>query len=443
MWTPRKPLSRRTLLRGLVAGSAVAVALPPLEIMLGVNGEALADGEALPTRFGLWFWGNGVKPDRWVPPTQGDGWSPSSELAPLAGLVPYVSVVSGCEIKTATHPHHSGMTGILTGMPYHQLGTTRDTIVSTFAGPSVDQVAADWIGGATPFRSVELGVTAFRGTDEGSTFEHLSHNGPNQPNPSEYDPGAVFRRLFGMSSEARLDLARQSVLDAVGDQVTRLQARLGAYDRQRLDQHLESIRALEQRLGEDLGGCGPEEEPSAVPDVAGQEQIEAKNERMSELCALALACDLTRVFSIQFSTCGSGVIVWQVGATDGLHSTCHFEAGDQPTVHAAVGFEMSQLAAFLTRLRDTPEGAGNLLDRCAILCTTELTDGLTHANTDFPILVAGLANGRLRGGHHYRSPSAENTSKAVLSVLRASGAAAPSFGSDGGYVTDGIGAIEA
>jgi len=437
-----KPLSRRAMLRGLLGGGAVGVGLPLLELMLSPNGEAHADGSELPTRFGVWFWGNGVKTDRWIPLTTGSNWVPNENMAGIADLVPYLSVISGCEIKTATHPHHSGMTGMLTGAPYYQVGTTRDTIISTFAYPSVDQDAASWFAGATPFRSVEIGITRFRGTDEGTTFEHLSHNGPNLPNPSEYDPGALYRRLFGVSSDARVDLVRQSVLDVVGDQVGRLQKRLGATDRQRLEQHLDSIRQLEQRLGSELGACEvPATEPTAFADVNGQEQIEPQNDVMSELCALALACDLTRAFSVQWSTAGSGVIVWQVGATDGAHSNSHFEASPQPVVNASVTFTMNQLGTFLRRLRDTPEGGGNLLDRCSILCTTELTDGLSHANTDFPIMIAGLGGGRLRGGYHYRSGSAENTSKAVLTALRGAGCDYGSYGHDGGYVTDVIGSV--
>ena len=133
-----------------------------------------------------------------------------------------------------------------------------------------------------------------------------------------------------------------------------------------------------------------------------------------------------------------GVIVWEVGATDGLHSTCHFEPDPQPTVDAAIRFTMDQLAVFLRALRDTPEGDGNLLDRTSLLCTTELTDGLTHSNQDYPIVIAGLGGGRLRGGYHYRSGSLENTSRGVLSALRGAGVDVASFGADAGYVTDPI-----
>ena len=94
---------------------------------------------------------------------------------------------------------------------------------------------------------------------------------------------------------------------------------------------------------------------------------------------------------------------------------------------------MGELATFLQTLRDTPEGEGNLLDHCSILCTSELSNGWNHSNADFPILVAGKGNGRLRGGMHYRSDSARNTSDAVLTALRGAGVDVPSFGADAGY----------
>lgn len=437
-----KTLDRRTFLRGMLRGGAVAVGLPALEIMLDGHGRALASGLPLPDRFGVWFWGNGVRPEHWVPATTGAGWVPSAELASLADLVPWVSVVSGCEVKTATHPHHSGMTGILTGQHYHQLGTTRDTIVSTFARQSVDQDAADHFEGLTPFRSLEVGITTFRGTDEGSTFQHLSHNGPNNPNPSEYSPFALYQRLFAVPVDPQLDLARLSVLDAVTGQASRLQTKLGARDRERLDQHLESIRTLELRIAAGGNACEPGAAPSDVPDVGGLEQIREKNEVMSGLMALALACDLTRSFSVQFSTCGSGVIFWEVGASDGLHLLCHTEPSPQPVVHAATTVTMEQLAHFLRTLRDTPEGSGNLLERCAILCTSELSDGQIHSNRDFPILVAGHGNGRLVGGVHYRSTNHRNASDAVLTALRGAGVPATSWGVDAGWTDRTIAELE-
>lgn len=427
--------SRRQVLRGLLRGAAVGVALPTFEYLLNSRGTAYADETALPDRFGLWFWGNGIRPEHWVPSTTGAGFSPSVELAPLGGLLDYVSVATGFEVKTATHPHHSGMAAILTGQKYYQLGTTRDTIVSTMARQTVDQDAADWFSGLAPFRSLELGVTRFHGTDEGTTFQHLSHNGPNNPNPAEYDPVTVYRRLFAAPSDPVRNLARQSVLDAVNGQIGRLSGQLGAADRARLEQHTESIRALELRLASTYAACEPFDEPVAAADIDGLEQIEEKGALMADLLAYALACDLTRVFSVEWSTAGSGVYVWQVGATDGLHSTCHNESMPQDVVHAATTFTMEQLAHFLGRLRDTPEGDGNLLDRSAILCTSELSDGHIHSNQEYPFLLCGKGSGRLRGGVHHRSSSLESVSRLSLTALHGAGVELASWGADEGYET--------
>ena len=441
---PRRVLDRRQMLRGMLAGGgAVAIGLPALEIMLDNSGTAYADGVEIPTRFGVWFWGNGVRREHWIPAGEGADWVAGEELAPLEGVRPWLHVLTGFEIKTASHPHHSGMSGILTGAPYKKLGDVRDTIVSTFAQPSVDQVAAAHFDGTTPYHSLEVAVTRFRGTDEGTTFQYLSHNGPENVNPSEESPQKFFQRLFGAGpAEPQLLAARASVLDLVGTQVKSLQGQLGARDKIRLEQHLDSIKTLEDRLKGPLAECNTPDDPGELGDVDGNEQIEQKNRAMSDLMALGLACGLTRSFSIMFSTCGSGVIMWQVGAANGLHQINHDQAPPAPTVHAATVFTMQQLAYFLERLRDTPEGAGNLLDSCSILCTTELSEGWTHSNDEFPILIAGKGGGRLKGGIHYRSPSKENTSKALLTALRAGGVPLTEFGTDGGYVTEGVPAIE-
>lgn len=437
--TKKNAIKRRTFLRGvLTTGAAVTVGVPVLDVMLNENGTALAGGEALPVRFGVWFWGNGVRPERWTPSGTVD-WAPSEQLAPIAtaGVKPWVSVVTGCEVKTATHPHHSGMAAIMTGAHFAQVGTTRDTIVSSFAYPSVDQVAAAHFEGMTPFRSLEFGVTRFRGTDEGTTFQHLSHNGTNNPNPSEYSPSRMFARLFGTPVDSQIDLARQSVLDAVGQQIRALQPRVSRADRIRLEQHFDSVRALELRLAAGAAACTSPADPGDFPDVGGREQIADQNRAMSDLCALALACDLTRSFSMFFSTAGSGVIMWPVGASNGLHQINHDEGPPYPTVHAATVFTMEQLGYFLARLRDTPDAAGsNVLDNVSILATSELGEGWTHSNREFPILIAGRGGGRLRGNVHHRVDRA-NTSIAVLTALRGAGLPAESFGYDENYVYNG------
>jgi hypothetical protein len=436
-------MDRRTFLRGMLGGAAATVALPALEAMLGRNGDAWADGTPLPTRFGVWFWGNGIRREHWIPDGEGPGWQPRDETAPLAAVRDWLHFCTGFEIKTATHPHHSGMAGIMTGAKYQQVGTTRDTIVSTFAYPSCDQLAAAYFQGQTPYRSLEIAVARFRGTDEGTTFQYLSHNGPNNPNPPEYEPRRFFDRLFGMGPTApQLDGARRSVLDAVNGQIRALQQRVGARDRQRLEQHFDSVRAIEMRLAAGNNQCATPTAPAAdYPDQDGHEQLTEKNQVMSDLMAVALACDMTRAFSVMWSTAGSGVVVWPAGASNSLHQMCHDEGVPQPGVHAAVGFIMQQLAYFLGRLRDTPEGDGNLLDHCSILCTTELSEGNTHSNDEFPIMIAGKGGGRLRGNYHYRSHDRANASIPVLTALRGAGLPMDSFGHDAGQVSSSIGEI--
>ena len=439
-------MNRRTVLRSLLGGACATIALPILETMLNESGNAFAQGAPLPTRFGLWFWGNGIKAPQWTPRGTGTDWQPRAELQPLidAGLREHFNVITGLDVPDAVgdHPHHSGMSAILAGAHYQQVGVTRDTIVSTLPGPSVDQIAAAHFEGQTSFRSIELGVCHFHGTDEGTAFQHLSHNGPNDVNPSEYNPHAAYDRLFGMGpSSTQIDMARASVLDAAMGQIRSLQSRVGQQDQMRLERHFESIRTLELRLARGVTACERPDAPMDYPNVQGREQIAEKNLAMSEIMAYALACDLTRAFSVLFSTAGSGVVVWPAGAQNSLHQTCHDEAGEQPIVDRAVTYMMGRLADFLVTLRDIPEGDGTLLDHCAIMCTSELSDGKTHSNEEFPALIAGRGSGRLKGGLHVRIPRG-HTSRLGLTALRGAGIPLESFGDGPGRVSNSIAEVE-
>ncbi len=444
----KKSFSRRNVLRGLLGGTAIAVGLPTFDFMLNGNGDAFAGGEALWTRFGLWYFGNGVRLDSWIPSTVGPDWQAPAghELEALLPHKEYVSVVSGLDVKTPRHAHHSGISAVCAGGPHLKVADVRDTIVSTFKYPSIDQIAAQHYMSETPtaYRSIEAAITRFRGTDEGTSFQHLSHNGPNDVNPSEESPHALFARLFGAGPlDTQVVAARVSVLDAVADQLTSLQTnpRLGQQDLVRLDAHLTRIRELEQSLALPPAECTTPLDPGEFPDVEGNEQIVEKNQAMSRLMALALACGLTRSFSIMFSTCGSGVIMWPVGLGEGQHYLNHTMPAPYEGLHQAVRFTMEQLAFFLQTLRDTTEGDGNLLDRLSMLVTTEHTEGWTHSQDDMPILVVGKGNGRLRGNVHARVDGG-NTSNALLSVLRGAGLPLSSFGYEAGATSQNVAEIE-
>jgi hypothetical protein len=450
-------LSRRALLRG----AAATVALPALEAMLNSNGTALADGRPLPKRLGIFFWGNGVRLKQWVPAEQGRHWALSEELAPLAEVKRHINVVTGTAIKTGNEwVHHAGTVGILSGSPMMSQPHPTSTYASTFSAPSIDQVAADVIGRATPFRSLEVGVSRRMTDNEGTTLLYLSHRGPDNANPPEFDPERVFDRLFGAA--ARLGVSAggpsvladeravgRSVLDVVAEDARSLLQRLGTSDRRRMDQHLQNIREIEKRIASTWrrpAQCraGEAPWPAAPLERDGKEPLADINEAMSRLVALALSCDLTRVFTFMFSGSVGTTVYWQVGQDKQHHKVTHDEPGEQPLVHAATVFVMQNFARLLETLAATPDGAGNLLDHSAILATTDTSQGKEHSLDDYPILLAGRAYGALRyPGVHYRSAKQENSSKVLLSLLRSVGVRLRRFGNKGGEVNAGLSAIEA
>jgi hypothetical protein len=454
-------IDRRTVLRGAIGGVAVGFALPPLEAMFNSNGTAYADGEAIPTRLGIFFWGNGIKPDRWVPTGTGAGWIPSPSLAPLAtlGVKEYVNVVSGMVEKASQERgHHSGTVGILSGGPLVVQPAGGAPYRSTYSIPTIDQVAANIIGTTSRFKSLEVGISTRINTGEGTALQYLSHSGPDSPNPPEYDVTAVFNRIFGTGftppdgsptvTDATLAF-RKSVLDSVLDDITTLQMRVSAVDKVRLEKHADNIRTMENRLVvgsvPTAAACMQPVNPGNFVDQNGQEQLGAKTQAMSALVAMALACNQTRVFSMMFTGSTASTIFSEVNVMSPHHQLTHDEPGEQPQVQATTVYTMQMFGTLLTALSAIPEGAGNVLDNCAILGTSDTSDGRFHNLFDYPILVAGKAGGFFKyPGIHYRSPTgAENTSTVLLSLLRAVGTNLDQVGAGEGLVTSSCGSIEA
>ena len=449
-------LSRRALLRGAALGAVATVALPPLEAMLDGNGEMYAGGQPIPRRFGFFFWGNGVLPHRWTPTTTGHDWQPSDQLRPLAGVKDYVSVVSGMLVQAENRRgHHSGAVGILSGAPFVAQDPKGAQYASTFSKPSIDQVLADRLDPTTRFRTLEIGVDPRVSRAEGTTLAYLSHNGPDNANPPEYSPHQLFAKLFGEgfvapgaeAGEVDPTLAvRRSVLDAVREDARRLQKRLGHSDRLRLDQHLEGISSLQQRLALQESAPPPIAPTCALPDDPGeieadtQERQRLRSRAMADLLVMALACDQTRIWTNLFNGSVSGTHYWDIDPRKSFHGLTHDEPGEQPKVHECVVFIMEELAYLLQRLRDTPEGDGNLLDHSVILASSDVSHGRRHNLDNYPLLVCGKGGGTLRGNFHYRS-LLENTSTVLLSACHAMGVPIDSFGHERGWTDKRCGAI--
>ena len=434
--------TRRTVLRGLLGGASVGVGLPLLECMLAPSGRALADGSLLPRRFGLFFWGNGMLPDRWTPIGEGagDAWQLSDQLAGLASIKDVLTVVTGMEVRAPnTIPHFSGTAGFLSGVV--PLGEEGD---NTFAAPSLDQVIAAEIGGETLYRSIEAG--AHPGGGGG-----ISHNGPHSINPAESSPLALYERIFGATfiepgGDGQVDpriALRRSVLDAVLGQANDLRSNVGAADKARLDQHMDGIRDLELRLARleedppDLAACVRPDEPPADDAIV---TLSERSRLLSDLLAMALACDQTRVVSNQLTHPVDNYL-WP-GTDSGHHQLTHDEPDPQPQVHEVVLQVMEEYRYFVESLRSIQEGDGTLLDNMVVLATSGISLGRTHALDEFPILLAGSACGALKTNLHYRSASRENAATVALSLVRSMGILAPSFGEGEVGATDGLGAIE-
>ena len=440
----KRKLGRRAVLRGLAYGGAVSVALPALEIMLDSGGRALADGTPLPKRFGVFFWGNGVRVAQYVPATVGE-YALSETLAPFAKVKEYVSVISGYDIKTGNQRgHHAGTVGILSGAPMVSQDPKGAPYASTFSAPSIDQVVAAAIGKSTRFKSLEVGISKSVSTTEGTTLRYLSHNGPDNPNPPEYSPKALYTRVFGSGFvgpdqapmiDPKLAL-RRSVLSAVREDATALRTRLGKSDRDRLDQHFESIRALETQISAGENAAPPPsacKAPDAATDSPGDANLTATNASMARLVALALACDQTRVFSTMFSGSVGGTTYPELKISGNHHTLSHDEAFPQLNVQKITVFIMQRFAALLEALQGVPEGDGNLLDRCVILASSDTTEGQPHSINNYPILVAGGGGGALvHPGIHIKGEKGSNASDVLLTLLQAMDLPLTEFGKAGG-----------
>lgn len=450
-------LSRRTMLRGVVGGSTVALALPLLDIMLSDNGEALANGGPLPRRLITWFFGNGcalnVTGDvnsglRFWPNAEGPGYDVTPQLAPLAaaGVIEYCSLLSKFDVKAAgahRRGHHDGCT-LFSGYPFIELPADGANYSSKFGGPTIDQVAAAEIGSQTFLPSIQLQISKRIITTEGPTLQYLSHKGPDQPLPQIANPQEAWTKLFA-SFTPENDPAtphRLAALDAVSEDARALQLRVGSADRMRLEAHLDSVAQIYSQIAATAPVCMQPPQPGETnADIDGQEQLTSVNQVMSQLLALAFSCDITRVASVQFTGSVGYTVFSDLGQNVGHHDMTH-EAGRNEEVDASTIFTMTRFAELLAALRNTPEGDGNLLDNSCVLVSSDCSSGLTHSTFDQPIIVAGAGGGALRHpGIHYRSQNGENTSDILLACLKTVCPEATQVGGDIGLSTTPLSAI--
>lgn len=433
-------LSRRTFLRG--AGAAVA--LPLLEAMIP-SMTALAQTPAAPQRLrrlSYVYMPMGCDRARWTPSggDRLDELSPS--LAPLAGVKEHVTVLSNLELRNAYPGTHATSNSAFMSAARARLTESADY----YLGTTADQIAARQIGRDTQLPSLELSMDLLSlagQCDNGYACVYqncLSWSSPTTPLPSEAHPRIVFERLFGdgaTGAERRAALrSRASLLDSVMEEFTRLNTRLGPADRARVAQYLDTIREVERRIQRAEANA----RDNRVPDVdrpVGVPASYADHARlMFDLQMLAFQGDITRVITFQLARETSNRTYPEIGVSEPHHPLSHH--GNDPAKVEKIArinrFHVSLFADFLAKLRATPEGNGTLLDHSLCLYGSGMGNPNVHDHDDLPILVAGGAAGRLRGGRHIRFHRPTPLANLHLTLLDKVGVRLESFADSRGMV---------
>lgn len=420
-------LSRRLFLRGVTAltGAPVAVGLPPLIAMFNANGAAYAaeGGQARPTRFVLWFNGNGITEKYWIPQETGQGFALTPCLAPLAPFQNDIHVVTGLDNPAARLPgpgndHHRSMSALMTGTSFTGRGA---------GGASIDQVIASKIGGQSRFRSLQIGVSQESFGE--SVQRNMSWAGFDRALPPEMLPQKLFDRLFGTRDTEWVE-RKKSILDAVQEDAAILRKALGKEDTQRLDEHLASVRDVERSIASLPPNYRRIDPPEAEGDMKDWPRI-AKLQ--SELLVHAFASGQTRVASYMLTKCqGLSRFPW-LGYTSARHHDYTHRDGKAPGADGPDGqrimrdicrWHVEEFAWLVGKLKATPEGDGSLLDRTLLVYVHEHAEANDHKNNGMSLIVAGHAGG-LKTGMHTRTTG--SIGDLYLSAAKAVGADVEKF----------------
>jgi hypothetical protein len=432
-------LPRRTFLRGLGA----TVALPLLDAMIP-SMTAMSRTAANPVRrLGFVYMPMGCDLPRWTPPGTN-----LSELSPalqsLRPVVDHLTVISNLELKNAYPGTHATSNAAFLSAAKAKWTESTDYHLGT----TVDQVAAQQIGRETLLPSLELSMDLLQTVgqcDNGYACvyqNNLSWSSPTTPLPAEAHPRIVFERLFGEGGSAADRLAalkrRASLLDSVRDDITRLQNTLGSEDRSRVAQYLETVREVERRI--ERAEASTADQP--LPDLdrpAGVPASYAEHARlMFDLQVLAMQGDVTRVLTFQLARETSNRTYTEIGVPDPHHPLTHH--GNDPDKIARMAkinaFHVSLFGYYIEKLKNTPEGDGSLLDHGLFLYGSGMGNPNVHDHVNLPIIVAGGASGRVKGGRHIKYAEPTPLANLHLTLLERVGVRLDAFADSQGKVDE-------
>jgi len=435
-------LPRRTFLRGM----GVCLALPLLDSMIPAL-TAMAKTPANPVyRYGFFYLPNGVAMnhtgvDFWKPKTTGADFEFSRILKPLEAFRDQLSVVSGL--------HHRSAESLGDGNGDHTRGTgtwltgahiKRTEGSDLRAGISADQVIAQQYGKETSLPSLELAIlpnAVTGGCDTGYSCAYgttVSWSSPTTPLPTQSSPRLVFEQLFGDGGTAAQQLAdlrkKNSILDSAADELASLQAKLGASDRSKVSEYLDSLREVERRIQRaEVNNAQSPLPDYERPGLGVPERFDDHVKLMFDLQCLAYQGDVTRVSSFMFGKELSARMFPEIGLSEQHHSMSHH--GDNPAnleKYAKLCTWQSELFSYLlAKMRATPDGDGNLLDHSLLLYGAGLSNGNIHSHIDMPTALVGGALG-FKGNRHIAAPMGTPFSNLLLSLVNHAGIESESFG---------------
>ncbi len=436
----KKHLPRRIFLQGVGA----TIALPYLDAMT----PAFAAAEKPVTRAAFVYTANGIIMNDWTPAEMGSNFALSKTLKPIETFRDQTVVVSGLAHRNGEAlgdgpgDHARAGASWLTGA--HPKKTQGADIRN---GQSIDQLLAQQIGQTTPLPSLEIGLQDVRmvgGCDSGYSCAYsntISWSSPTTPLPYETNPRRVFERLFGdgdtTDPEARAIQLRQnrSLLDFVLQDIQRLAPKLGASDRSKLSDYLDSVREVERRIQN-----VEQREGAALPTLDRPEGIPPSFEDhvkiMSDLIAIAFQADLTRVVTFMYSREGGNRAYPSIGVPDAHHGLSHHQ--NDPVRKARLQqidqYHVEMFSYLLGKLRDSQDDTGSLLDNSLVLFGSSLSDSNAHLHDNLPTVLVGGGSGKLKGGKHLRVPNGTPMTNMLLSIADGLDVPLEEFGDSTGHL---------
>ncbi len=440
MIVTKKSLPRRTLLRGMGA----TLALPLLDAMVPAM-TALAATPAKPVRrLGFVYVPMGSNIRQWTPPGADRLTELSPSLRSLAAFVDQLTVITNMELKNS-YPgtHATSNAGFLSA------ATAKWTESSDYhLGTTVDQIAAKNMGADTRLPSLELAMdllTTVGQCDNGYACvyqNNLSWSSPTTPLPAEAHPRIVFERLFGeggSTADRRAELRKNaSLLDWVNEDITRLQKKLGAGDRNKVTQYLDTVREVERRIQKAEAATAGSQLPDLDRPVGVPASYADHARLMFDLQVLAMQADVTRVITFQLAREASTRTYPEIGVSEAHHPLTHNKGNPEMLAKVAQinAFHVSLFAYFLDKLKSTRDGNGSLLDHSVLLYGSGMGNPDVHDHVNLPILVAGGGAGNLKGGRHIRYAQPAPLANLHLTLLEKAGVRLDSFADSNGKVKE-------